>query len=114
MAKDFAKAFYNSKAWERERDYILKRDHYICTEPFCNNVATEVHHIIEINEANVNDPNITLNENNLRSLCHECHTKITRRMKANGGKENILEDIRFDENGFPVSVETAPHLRRNS
>ena len=108
MAKEFAKAFYHSKEWQRQREYILKRDHYLCTEPNCKNAATEVHHIVEINESNVNDINILLNEKNLRSVCHECHARITRQMKMNAGKENILEEIRFDENGYPVAMPSPP------
>lgn len=102
MAQDFAKAFYHSSAWEKQREYILKRDHYICTEPGCNRVATEVHHIIELNAENINDISITLDEHNLRSLCHECHDRITKAMKANERSGNILEPIAFSADGYPI------------
>ncbi len=104
MAKGFAKQFYNSKAWEKQREYILKRDHYLCTEPGCHNPATEVHHIIELTERNINDINICLSENNLRSLCHDCHTRITKAMKANDRSGNILAPIGFDHNGYPIEL----------
>ena len=29
-------------------------------------------------------------------------------MKMNAGKENILEEIRFDENGYPVAMPSPP------
>lgn len=102
MARDTLKGFYNSGVWKKQRIYILKRDKYCCTEPGCHRTATEVHHIIELNESNVNDFNICLNENNLRSLCHDCHSRITKQMKS--GKENILNNICFDENGYPVEI----------
>lgn len=104
MAKDFARVFYKSRVWAHQREYILKRDNYICTEPNCHNTATEVHHIIEINEANIDDINVTLNENNLRSLCHECHTRITNAMKLNDKSKDILTPITFDEDGFPIEI----------
>ena len=102
MAREFAKAFYHSSAWEKQRAYILKRDNYLCTEPNCNRVATEVHHIIELTPDNINDIHITLGEDNLRSLCHECHDRITKAMKANERTGNILEAVGFDLDGFPI------------
>lgn len=101
MAKEWAKSFYNSALWKKQRDYILKRDHFTCTQPGCHRPATEVHHIIELNESNVNDINICLNESNLRSLCHACHDSITKQMKSKGA--GILDEIYFDENGYPIS-----------
>lgn len=108
MAKAWAKAFYNSIVWQKQRLYILKRDNYICTEAGCHNVATEVHHIIELNESNINDINICLNENNLRSLCHDCHTRITNEMKSN----SILPLITFDENGFPIELREQSQINK--
>lgn len=68
------KAFYNSKAWKSKREYILKRDGYLCQE--CrkygkNTEAKLVHHIIEVEE----DPMLKLKNNNLVSVCHSCHNK---------------------------------------
>lgn len=103
MAQEWAKSFYNSAAWKKQRMYILKRDRYICTEPGCRRVASEVHHIRELTKENINDVNITLNELNLRSLCEECHKKITNNSNAKASETNVLERITFDENGFPVS-----------
>lgn len=37
--------------------------------------AEEVHHIKFITPENINDPNVTLNWNNLVALCRECHRK---------------------------------------
>lgn len=100
MARESLKSFYNSAIWKKQRINILKRDHFTCTEKGCHRMATEVHHIIELNEKNINDVNITLNENNLRSLCHDCHTRITKEIK--GGYENILPKIYFDSDGYIV------------
>ena len=102
MAQDWAKRFYNSQAWKKQRDYVLKRDHYTCTEPGCRARAEEVHHIKELSANNVNDINISLNPSNLRSLCGDCHKRITREMKS--GTFGILQDIVFDTNGYPVAA----------
>ncbi len=104
MAKEFARAFYHSRQWAKQREYILKRDNYICTEPNCSRVATEVHHIQELTADNIDDVDITLNENNLRSLCHECHDRITKAMKANERSNDLLEPIAFDHYGYPIVV----------
>lgn len=37
--------------------------------------AEEVHHKIHITPLNIDDPNITLNFDNLIALCRECHRK---------------------------------------
>lgn len=104
MAKAFAKSFYNSKEWAATRTYILKRDGYHCTEPGCPNTATEVHHIIELTPENIGNPAITMSETNLRSLCHECHQRITKQMKTCEQKGNVLVPIGFDANGYPYEI----------
>lgn len=110
MARDWAKRFYDSTVWQKQRKYILARDHYTCTEPGCHNVATEVHHIVELTEQNVNDYNIALNENNLRSLCHDCHVRITKEMKQKDSE--LIEHIVFDANGNPIAVHPNGAKRR--
>ena len=100
MAEQWAQAFYNSTAWRKQRKYILARDHFTCTEVGCHMPAEEVHHIIELTKDNINDVNICLNENNLRSLCHDCHTKITKQMKSK--TFGILPEVFFDSNGYVI------------
>lgn len=70
--------FYSSTAWKNLRDNVRKRDHYLCQDCLKKGIQTpaeEVHHITPITAENVNDPEITLNEKNLISLCRECHRK---------------------------------------
>lgn len=58
------------------RDYIFKRDTGLCQDCLKQGMITsaeEVHHIIPIDTDNIKDESITLNENNLVSLCRECH-----------------------------------------
>lgn len=101
MARPWAKIFYDSAVWQKQRQIILKRDHYTCTEPGCHRPATEVHHIVELTERNVNDVRICLGESNLRSLCHDCHTRITKEMHHKDA--DVLESITFDANGNPIA-----------
>lgn len=83
MTDKEAKAFYNSKAWKQKRIEILKRDHFECQDCIkrarsCEEIkgvalhirrATEVHHIMEYKEK----PDLGLDDNNLISLCTQCH-----------------------------------------
>lgn len=64
--------FYKSKAWERKRAAILRRDGYMCQR--CKRYgrqreAQTVHHIKHYDEY----PELALDNNNLISLCNECH-----------------------------------------
>jgi 5-methylcytosine-specific restriction endonuclease McrA len=67
--------FYKSRAWQRKREAILRRDKYICQN--CkrygrNTEATTVHHIIHLEDA----PELALDNDNLVSLCAACHNKL--------------------------------------
>lgn len=92
--------FYQRKAWKACREsYIGKRiliDGGLC-EICEDRIGKEVDHIIELNEHNVNDPEISLNHDNLQYLCKECHN-----MKTFG---NTNRGVFFDENGEPIFKE---------
>lgn len=96
MAQKFSKPFYNSKRWKNTREYILKRDRYLCVQ--CGEPASEVHHVIHLNSENIDDLNISIGEGNLISLCKDCHIKI--HMKG----EEVDEEYMFDGNGYIVEV----------
>ena len=116
MAQAWAKAFYNSKLWHDTREYILKRDHYRCQGRGCHRPAEEVHHIKKLTPENINNPMITVNPSNLISLCADCHKAQHTDDKRQGNKarykdtQNILPEIYFDENGYPVEVKTPPGI----
>ena len=71
MAQEWAKAFYKSQIWKDARAHALKRDHYRCRD--CGALAEEVHHEIWLTKENINDPNVSVNVDNLVSLCYKCH-----------------------------------------
>ena len=112
MARDFAKKFYNSKKWEKMREYILIRDKYKCCR--CGDTGVlEVHHKIHLTPGNIDDANITLNEKNLITLCRDCHFAVHEEDKAHGNRQkNQKPDcetgFRFDENGFLVPADSPP------
>lgn len=69
--REFAKDFYNSKAWRRCSKAYMTSKNYICER--CGGVAVICHHKTHLNAKNISDPNITLCWNNLEALCHNCH-----------------------------------------
>ncbi|MPN41807.1 hypothetical protein SDC9_189362 [bioreactor metagenome] len=99
MARDFAKAFYNSQTWKLRRAEILRLDHYTCHD--CDGRANEVHHKIELTPDNINDIRIALGRDNLMSLCGECHKK------RKAGRSDLPDGFCFDERGYVVPS-TAP------
>lgn len=76
MAKAFAKKFYSSKAWQTCRNEYARDRHYLCENCLRKGiykVGEIVHHKIELDPVNINNPEITLNFNNLELLCRDCH-----------------------------------------
>lgn len=107
MARDFAKAFYKSTEWGKVRQFVLMRDKYKCKK--CGRPAQEVHHIKHLSPENIWDVNISLNPNNLMSLCKDCHFEQHKEDKAAGKKKydkekngDCNEGFHFDENGMLV------------
>lgn len=105
MARPELKWFYNSGEWKAARYQALKRDHFTCQ--ICGARATEVHHLIELNEMNVRDQSISLNLNNLQGLCHACHTALTTR-EHRGSEPDSGLDYYFDESGMLQRYPTPP------
>ena len=97
MAKPFSRKFYNSSAWIKTAKAYKLSKFGICEK--CGEVGEEVHHIIPLNPNNINDPNITLNWDNLMLLCRSCHELIEEKATA------TIRGIRFTENG---QVEEVP------
>ena len=95
MAKyDVIRKFYKSDKWKIARAIKIASVNGLCEE--CNNIGTEVHHIIHLTPDNICDPTITVNQDNLKLLCNECHNKVHGRFQ---GRAKYF----FDEEGniFP-------------
>ena len=98
MAKDFAKDFYQSVQWQKTREYVMFKYHYLCQK--CKERPAEiVHHIIWLNPINIKDPNITLGEENLIPVCRECHALI------HEGVSPTVNGLKFNEDGELVEDE---------
>lgn len=92
-----AKKFYRSKAWLDCRKSFIQiymwRHHGQCEH--CKEAAGYiVDHIKEINEYNINDPEVTLNHRNLQYLCTPCHNT-----KTFSKYEVVRGGLKFDING---------------
>lgn len=102
MAKDFARAFYNSEAWKKCRSaYIserLKIDGGKC-EVCHTEQGYIVHHIEQLTPYNINNPDVTLNFDNLRYDCKHCHDREDGHFI---GKKKSGLRVRFDDEGRPI------------
>lgn len=88
--------FYNSSRWRKVRDVVMAKNNYICER--CGKAAKIVHHIEHLNDSNLNDFNISLNEDNLMSVCIECHNFI------HYSKGLIVDGLMFTDDGDIVQV----------
>lgn len=78
MAREFARQFYSSAAWQSCRNEYMKQAHHLCEDCLKRGIykpAKEVHHIEELTPQNITNPEITLGFNNLVALCKECHAE---------------------------------------
>lgn len=107
MAKEFAKAFYNSKAWQKCRaSYIAERvmiDGGLC-ETCHEKPGYIVHHRIPLTPENISTPEVSLNHCNLKYDCKECHDEEEAHAFVKRTKPLCI----FDQNGQPVPLPTPP------
>jgi len=88
MARDFAKSFYKSSAWLRNRKLYMQQPvdtpfgivpPYMCERCYANGElvpAKVVHHVTHLSPQNINDPNVTLSFANFQRLCQDCHAIV--------------------------------------
>lgn len=88
MARDFARAFYNSRAWKDCRLAYKKSKRNlceICLEKGLFVPGEIVHHKIHLDPVTINDPTISLSWDNLQLVCRDCHARLhkpTKRFKV--------------------------------
>lgn len=90
MAREFAKKFYSSKAWQDCRNEYAARAHHLCENCLRRGIyrpGAIVHHKIEIDPVTIQHPEIALNFDNLELLCRECHSES----HAKGRKASFIE-----------------------
>lgn len=103
MAKDFSRAFYASSDWEHARNAALTRDAHLCQHCLAQGEITPavmVHHITELTPANVNDPDVATNLDNLVSLCDRCHKKVHGWIRQGSTRQGLA----FDSDGNLISL----------
>lgn len=74
MARNFSKKFYNSKNWKKTRLNYTAYRFGICERCGAPN-SRQVHHKEYLTPLNINNPDVTLNYDNLELLCDDCHAK---------------------------------------
>lgn len=95
MAKEFSQKFYKSSAWKKCRMAYIKSVYGLCER--CNKPGYIVHHKILLTPNNINNPNVTLNWDNLEYLCLDCHN-----LEHNFDRDKkpvTREGLKFNKNG---------------
>ena len=96
MAQDFSRSFYKSKAWQQTRKAYIDEVNGLCERCKAKGLYTPgyiVHHKVKLTPRNINDPDITLNWDNLEYLCTECHNDEHLPSKP------TADGLMFDEEG---------------
>ncbi|WP_196606507.1 HNH endonuclease [Pectinatus frisingensis] len=97
MARAFAKSFYNSAAWKHTSKAYAASKFYLCE--ICGRPYKIVHHKKWLTPENINNPDITLNWNNLMCVCLDCHNRI-----KEDNEKSKLRNIIFDSDGNVIDV----------
>ena len=103
MARDFAEAFYKRSPWLRCKNAYIKNrimiDGGICEE--CGSRSGYiVHHKILLTADNINNPQVSLNHENLEYVCKRCHDLFDGHGVGKAHKPLCV----FDEEGQPISM----------
>lgn len=72
----FARRLYNSYAWQKVRAAKMQQAGGLCERCLRRGLivpGVEVHHKTRLTPANVDDPSVSLNPDNLEVLCVACH-----------------------------------------
>lgn len=82
--REFAEAFYKSKAWQATREAYAASAGRLCEACLSQGVCRAgeiVHHKRELTPENIGDPAVTFSWDNLQLLCRDCHAKAHGRVK---------------------------------
>lgn len=98
MAKSWAKKFYNSNAWIKcKKSYIAERiltDGGLCEQCHTNH-GYIIHHKTKLTPENINDPDVSLNFDNLMYVCKKCHDEFPEHLI-----NRLSNSYEFDEEGM--------------
>lgn len=102
MAKEFSRAFYHSQGWKNCRESFIKYKGGLCENCLKRGLykpGVIVHHVEELTPANIENPEVSLNWNNLRLVCRDCHAeehdkrKKDRRYTIGENGEVIVDEL---------------------
>ena len=82
--KEYAERFYSSKAWQKTRAAYARSVGGLCENCMKKGIYTPgeiVHHIEHITPDNIENPEVTMNWDNLMLLCRDCHAQMHDRRK---------------------------------
>jgi 5-methylcytosine-specific restriction protein A len=102
--KDYARKFYKSQAWKQCRSAYAASKNYLCERCLKRGLLVPgeiVHHKVHLSPDNINDPDVTLNWDNLELVCRKCHAELHDASKRR---------YRVDQFGV-VQPRYAPHVR---
>ncbi|WP_051353750.1 HNH endonuclease [Atopobium fossor] len=110
MAQAFSKRFYRSTKWIKARELCKARQHGLCADCQERGLVTpidEVHHIKPLTPENIDNPAVTVNQDNLVGLCRDCHFARHKAMGTYGAQKDVLPArVWFDEQGRPQRMES--------
>lgn len=92
MAKPFASQFYKSRAWKNCKDGYIKSVGGLCERCLKRGIYSPgriVHHKTYIGPENIDNPDITMNWDNLELLCRSCHEL---EHKGHGRRYQVMAD----------------------
>lgn len=89
--------FYKSKEWRHLRRWILKRDNFECQECRRNGrvmiepLKPDKHKVLEIHHIQplVERPDLSMDVDNLETLCIKCHNKFENRFQFRPYKPKV-------------------------
>lgn len=91
------KKFYNSTAWRKVSKKMKVDVGYVCNRCkwFGDFKDMITHHVIYLTDTNVDDYEVSLNEDNLEVICIQCHNKE---------HSGVITDVlRYDIDGNVIS-----------
>lgn len=94
-ARNYARKFYSSKAWEK-KSKAYRKAHPLCERCLKKGIynrSTCVHHKVHIDQDNYRDIHILFGDSNLEALCDLCHAEEHSKRKPS---------FEFDENGMLI------------
>lgn len=118
VAQDFARPFYKSRRWERCRAaYLmepLSSPRGMVPPGMCERCfrmgelrpAKVVHHKVHLTPQNIDDPDVSLNYDNLQRLCQDCHAFV------HSGQDEPRVTFESDGSMKPVDESLAAMLER--